>query len=202
MSDGQSLLVNAYFEVNQALTADESDMAYSLCIDPKKGAVNVNNPATIGDGGEGNGNIIANGTPITFAKYDTFANMFNQYRVNSATIKLRTDAACGLENAVICSTDKGNHEPVGTMRQALTGAHKSYSLSDSRRELSYGCKNIGQDLDFRSTNDDTTLVDGAKKYIKIFQKLPKAEGGLVGHICRHQVQVTLSLTMKDTKTLN
>lgn len=198
ISSGTSLLVNAYFEAHKALDSNsESDIAYSICIDPKVGGIIAGTGVSFKDGGDGNGATIADGSNLSFTKYNTFATLFNEYRVNSATIKVRTDASCGLENAVICSQDKGDSTVVGNMAKAMTGAHKSYSMTTSRRELTYGCKNVGQDLDFRSTNDNTTLVEGAKKYLKVFQKIPAGTGN-----CEHQIQVMLSLTLKDSKNLN
>jgi hypothetical protein len=88
------------------------------------------------------------------------------------------------------------------MAKAMSGAHKSFSMTTSKREISYGCKNSGQDLDYRSTNDSSTLVSGEKKYLKVFQKLPKGEGDFANKTCEHQVQVMLSLTLKDSKNLN
>lgn len=198
LSSGTSLLVNAYFEAHKALdSASESDIAYSICIDPKVGAIIAGTGVTFKDGGDGNGAVIAGGSNLSFNKYNTFATLFNEYRVNSATIKVRTDATCGLENAVICSQDKGDSTVVGNMAKAMTGAHKSYSMTVSKRELTYGCKNTGQDLDFQSTGTNNTLVEGAKKYLKVFQKIPAGTGN-----CEHQIQVMLSLTLKDSKNLN
>lgn len=206
-ADGQSILVSTYLEVRKNLAADESSMSYSICLDPKVGAIIAGNGEQFADGTGGAGAVVASGSNLSFNKYNTFASIFNEYKVNSATIKIRTDATCGLENAVICSNDKGNSGAPANMASALQGAHKSFSMTASKRELTYGCKNVGQELDFRSTNGDTTLVDGAKKYIKVFQKLPAmglagtaaAPNPLHGHVCEHQVQIMLSLTLKDSK---
>lgn len=198
MSDGQSIIVNAYFEAHKALDAvNEGAMAYSICIDPKEPKIIGATGVTFTDGGAGSGSAIASGSNLSFSKYTTFASLFNEYKVNSANIKIRTDATCGLENAVICTQDKGNSGTLASMAQSMNGAHKSFSMTTSRRELTYGCKNTGQDLDYRNTATAQVLTDGEKKYLKVFQKLPSGSGN-----CEHQIQVMLSLTLKDSKNLN
>ena len=86
------------------------------------------------------------------------------------------------------------------MASALTGAHKSFSMTTSRREAKYTIKNSGQDLDWFSTADNQNMDASAKRYIKVFQKLPTSAG--VAATCEHQVQVLLSLSLKDSKNLN
>ena len=70
MTAGTNLLVNAYFEAHKALDANnESVMAYSICIDPKVGAIK-GNAVTFKDGGDGNGANIADGTNLSYGKYN------------------------------------------------------------------------------------------------------------------------------------
>jgi len=203
--DGQNILVNAYFEAKQALVAGESVMSYAICIDPKSPLVTKLGTLTLHDGGDANAQLGgASNNEMVLPKWTTFSGLFNQYRINGATIKVRVDGECGLENAVITCNDKGNESAITNMRQALTGAHKSHSMTVSRRELSYGVKSSGQDLDFYSTNDNVGIVSREKRYIKVFQKLPPntAAAGEPAKVCEHQVQVLLSLTLKDSKNLN
>lgn len=195
--DGQSILVSAYFEASKTLSAAESVMAYSLCIDPKQ-------PLVI----KGAGVNLSNGAQppqapandlITLSKWTTFKGLFNQYRINSASVTVRVDGKAGLEHPVICCTDKGDDTTISSMAQAMGGAHKSYSMTTSRRELKYGCKSTGQELDFYSTNDNQDMSASEKKYLKIFQKLPAEVAA--GDTCEHQIQVLLSLTLKDSKNI-
>lgn len=194
MVDGQSILVNAYCEVHKNLDpATEGAMSYSINIDPK-------NAKLIGGAGvtatKGDANGTALGENLVYNKFNTFSSLFNQYRVNSATIRVRVDTECGLENAVITCNDKGDGTVIESMSQAVTGAHKPHSMTQSRRELSYTIKTTGQERDFLSTNDNQNQSESEKKYIKVFQKLPKGENTKV---CEHQVSMLLSLTLKDTK---
>lgn len=195
--DGQNILVNAYFEAKKNLAAGESFISYSICIDPKEPLITKGAGVTVWDGADAPAQLA--GDSLSLQKYTTFKDLFNQYRINSATVKVRVDGSCGLENAVITSNDKGVETAIGSMKSALSGAHKSHSMTVSRRELSYGMKCSGQDLDFLSTNTDLVTIPAEKKYIKVFQKLP---AGSDQTVCEHQVQVLLNLTLKDSKNLN
>lgn len=195
--DGQNILVNAYFEAKKNLAAGESFISYSICLDPKEPVITKGAGVSVWDGADAPAVLV--GDRLTLQKYTTFKELFNQYRINSATIKVRVDGACGLENAVITSNDKGLDTAISSMKSALSGAHKSHSMTVSRRELSYGIKCSGQDLDFMTTNEAQATIPAEKKYIKVFQKLP---AGDVNTVCEHQVQVLLNLTLKDSKNLN
>ena len=197
--DGQNLIVNAYFEARKELsTVNEGFISYSLNIDPKQGLITKGAGVNCFDGGADGGTQIND--KLQYLMYNKMSDIFNQYRINGANIRVRVDGNCGLEHPVICSTDKGVPAPVSTMGSAVTGAHKTFSMSSSRRELKYGCKNTGQDRDFLSTANNQNQNDSEIKYLKVFQKLPK--GAQAGEICEHQIQVSLSLTLKDTKNLN
>jgi hypothetical protein len=196
MTDGQSIICNAYCEIHKALDANnDSSISYSLNIDPKNAllVLNTGSDAKVGDEA---GTALPQNT-LTYSKFNTFKGIYNQYRINSATIKVRVDATCGLENAVITSNDKGSNVVVSSMASALCGAHKSHSMTTSRRELTYTIKNVGQDLDFLSTDDGQAQTEASKRYIKVFQKLPAG-----AHTCEHQVSVLLNVTLKDSKNLN
>lgn len=195
--DGQNILVNAYFEAKKNLAAGESFISYSICIDPKEPLITKGAGVTVWDGADAPAQLA--GDSLNLQKYTTFKDLFNQYRINSATVKVRVDGSCGLENAVITSNDKGVETAIGSMKSALSGAHKSHSMTVSRRELSYGMKCSGQDLDFMTTNSAQATIPAEKKYIKVFQKLP---AGSDQTVCEHQVQVLLNLTLKDSKNLN
>lgn len=202
--DGQNLIVNAYFEARKELTATEGHMSYSINIDPKQGLVTKGASVLAYDGGADGGQPLQN-DKLSYLMYNKMSDIFNQYRINGANIRVRVDGKCGLEHPVICSTDKGDGAPVTTMGSAVTGAHKAFSMSASKREIKYGCKNTGQDKDYLSTAANQNQDASAIKYLKVFQKLPKAEAaeaGAAAQVCEHQIQVTLSLTLKDTKNLN
>jgi hypothetical protein len=172
-------------------------MSYTINIDPKNPLITKGDGVTVFDGGANGGAELAN-DKLAYPKYNTFGSIFNQYRVNVAMVKIRVDSSHGLENSIIVSNDKGNASAVETMAVALTGAHRSYSLSDARRELRYQIKNTGQDKDYLSTAGNQNQDDGEKRYIKVFQKIPaNAQGGK----CEHQIQVMLSLTLKDSKNI-
>lgn len=193
--DGQSLLVNAYAEIQKARdAANEEYLAYVINIDPKNAVISLANGATAHNGvGD---QALPNNT-LSYSKYNTFAGLFNQYRVNSATIKVRVDTNSGLEHQVIICNDKGNASAVENMASAVSGAHKSFSMTTSRRECTYTIKTSGQERDFLSTDAGSTQIDGEKKYIKVFQKIPAGAG-----VAEHQVSMLLSLTLKDSKNLN
>lgn len=197
--DGQNLLVNAYFEARKTLdAANESVMSYVINIDPKTANLVGGAGVTFYDGGAGNGTQLTGATQkLTYPMYTKMSDIFNQYRVNSAAVKVRVDGTCGLENALITSNDKGIEDAVSTMASAVTGAHKTHSMSASKREAKYAIKTSGQERDYLNTNPGTAQIDAEKKYIKIFQKLPVGTA-----TCEHQIQVTLSLSLKDTKNLN
>ena len=201
--DGTNLLVNTYFRAKIPITDDEQTMSYSIFVDPKNGKVELPAGSTIALD-DGANNALAAGV-TNYLKYSKFADLYNQYKVNSAVVRVRVDKKCGTDNAVICANDKGINTPLANMAQAVAGAHKSFSMSDSRRELKYGTKFIGQEKDYRGTDNASAIVDNEKKYIKVFQTVPNVTelgyaAGTQGHHCEHQVQVILSLSMKDSSS--
>lgn len=196
--DGQSILVSAYFEAQKVLSAAESVMAYSIAIDPKHFVIKKSDAVALKDGASPATDLVNDKVPLT--KWNTFKDLFNQYRINSANITVRVDGAAGLEHPVICTTDKGDDATIASMAQAMTGAHKSYSMTSSRRELKYGCKSSGQELDFFSTKANQDMAPGETKYLKVFQKVP-ADPANAGVVCEHQIQVLMSLTLKDSKNV-
>lgn len=184
-------------EVHKTLKNIDSAMSYSINIDPKYALVSFFDGATATLGDSGATQLPATG--LSYAKFNTFSALFNQYRVNSITIKIRVDLACGLENAVIVSNDKGTLTPVSSMASAISGAHKSYSMTSSRRELTYTIKNTGQDKDYLGTGAEQQ-IPSERRYIKVFQKLPKDAAETAK--CEHQVSVLVNCTLKDSKNLN
>jgi len=196
-ADGQSILVSAYFEAQKTLSLGESVMNYSICIDPKAPVIIKGEGVSLMDGAQPPA-LVGNDT-LTLSKWTTFSSLFNQYKINSASMTVRVDGHCGLENAVITCVDKGDSTVVTSMAQAMSGAHKSHSMTASKRELKYGCRNTGQELDFYSTNGNQNMTDSEKKYLKVFQKLPAQTNA--GDICEHQIQLMLSLSLKDSKNI-
>ena len=200
-SDGQSLLVSAFCEVH-ALTSPtaESEMSYSICLDPKALKVESGQgTTTFADGGAGNGTEIASGSSVSIPKWNTFSQLFNQYRVNSATCTVRGSLS-SIEFPINISNDIGDSTPSQSQLQATSGAHKTFYITESRREAKYQVKNSGNQLDFLSTSASQAQVDADKRYIKVHQHLPKTENGAV--VISHGIQVYLSLTLKDSKNLN
>jgi hypothetical protein len=201
-SDGVNLIVNGYFEARASLSAtNETILAYTLNIDPKTASVNPALGNTLFDGSNGTdgaGVQLVNDT-VVYPKFNNFANLYNEYRINAAKITVRCDQGPGLENAVIFCNDKGDDLPMTCMAQALSGAHQSMSATSNKRELTYKIKNIGQDLDYISTSPGVDQVPQAKRYIKVFQKLPTQAQAGGATKTEHQVQVMLSLTLKDSR---
>jgi hypothetical protein len=174
-------------------------MSYSICTDPRFPAIEGATGITFRDGSEadnGQGAIIDSAHPLAFPKFTSFAALFREYRVNQAQVKVRVDSGCGLENPVITCQDKGANNVIDTMKKALTGAHQSHSMSANKRELKYGLKNSGQDRDYHPASGNSSIDAEAKKYIKVFQQIPKGDAT---HVCKHQVQVMLSLTLRDSR---
>lgn len=194
--DGQQLLVSGYFEAKKTLTAADSAISYSINVDPKELVLASGTDLAVGfTKGDGTTNPV-DAAGVELARWNTFKPLFNQYRVNSMQIKVRVDDKTGLSHPLMFSMDKGNSAAPVTMADVMKSAHKSHSMTQSRREASYGCKNVGQDLDFFNTETGTKAND-EKKYLKVFQKLDPASAGITQ--AEHQVQVILSLTLKDSK---
>ena len=196
MMNSQSIICNAYCEIHKALDANnDSAISYMINIDPKTAnlVLNAGSSATVGD-------AVGTALPqnkVSFAKFNTSKDIYHQYCINSATIKVWVDATCGLQNSVITSNDRGSNVVVSSMASALSGAHRPHSMTTSKHELTYTIKNVGQDADFLSTDDDQTQTEASKRYIKVLQKLPAG-----AHTCEHQVSVLLHLTLKDTKNVS
>lgn len=198
--DGQNLICNAYFEAKKSLDPNnEQVMSYTICTDPRFPSLAGATGVTFRDGTEadnGQGALINAASPLAFPKFTSFAALFREYKVNQAQVKVRVDSMCGLENPVITCQDKGESAIVDTMKKALTGAHISHSMSATKRELKYGMKNSGQDRDYHPASGNSSIDAEAKKYIKVFQQMPK---GAATDECKHQVQVMLSLTLRDSR---
>ena len=198
--DGQNLIINGYFEVTKALTNTSGLMAYTIQIDPKncKIAKGAGATETFLKGTDDTEQLV--NSNLDFQKFTNFSANYNQYRVNSCQVVVRVDPKCGLDHALVMSNDKGNDAVVTNMASSISGAHKSFSMTASRREATYKTKNYGQDKDFLSCNPSEATKPEEIRYIKVFQKLPKYE--TAGDMCEHQVQVMMSITLKDSKNLN
>lgn len=175
-------------------------MSYSICLDPKALKVTSGQAlTTFADGGADDGSVITSGSNVSIPKWNTFSQLFNQYRINSASCTIRGSLS-SIEFPINISNDIGDVTPPSSQLQATSGAHKTYYITESRREAKYQMKNTGNQLDFLSTAASQAQVDADKRYIKVHQHLPKTVNGPV--VISHGVQVFLSLTLKDSKNLN
>jgi len=75
----------------------------------------------------------------------------------------------------------------------MAGAHKCYTMTESRRTAKYGWKpSTSQEREYYNTNDELSASNS--NFIKVFQEIePKSEG-----ICKHRVNVVMSITLKDS----
>ncbi len=200
LDDGQNLLVSAFCEVHaQTATATETEMSYSICLDPKALTLTAGQATTtFADGGADDGALIGSGDDLNIPKWNTFSQLFNQYRINSVSCSVRGSIS-SIEFPINMSNDIGDGTPCGSQLQATSGAHKTFYITEANREAKYQVKNTGNQLDYLSTASGQAQVSADKRYIKIHQHLPKTPAP---QIVAHGVQLYISLTMKDSKSLN
>lgn len=214
VTDGQSLLVSSYFEVEAkqaSANATGGLMAYSIRVDPVKATVKIasgaNVTGTIAEGAQSftvkdgaNGNIIepnAAEGDLPFTRLAAFQNLYRQYKVNSFSIKVTADRECGIQNPMIMLTDRADDEPCVSVKKAMDQGHISKVLTESNRTMSYGWRpKTTMDREYHNINDLWNAKDCY--YLKILQQTePKNDG-----ICTHRVEVVASVTLKDSKSGN
>ena len=197
--DGQNIIINGYFEVTKALLAETGLMAYTIQIDPKTCKISKGDGATETFLKGIDSTTQLDNSNVNFQKFTNFSANYNQYRINSCQVIVRVDGKCGLDHALVMSSDKGNNAVITNMASSISGAHKSYSMTSSRREATYKTKNYGQDKEYLSCNTTEVTRPEDIRYIKVFQKLPKYEN--INDTCEHQVQIMMSVTLNDSKNL-
>jgi len=201
--DGTNLLCTAYFEIqNKQMAATAGKLSYSLKIAPE-GLVLTNHSAAVALGGDGisankgdNSILIAAAATsgeIPLTRFGDFANIYRQYRINSCSVSVIVDRDCGLDNPICFSSAKNSSAPHTDMGTIVGGAHKQYTMTESRRAAQYGwTARQSEDKEFRMSS--ATLADADAQFIKVFQEVePKTDG-----LCKHRVSVSLNLTLKDS----
>ena len=201
--DGTNLLCTAYFEIqNKQTNAQAGKLSYSLKLAPE-GLVLTNHNAAVALGADGisankgdNSILIANGATsgeIPLTRFADFSSIYRHYRINSASVSVIVDRDCGLENPICFSSSKNSSAPHTDMGTIVGGAHKQYTMTESRRTAKYGfTSKTTEDKEYRMSN--ATLADDDANFIKVFQEVDAKAGGL----CKHRVSVSLNLTLKDS----
>jgi hypothetical protein len=209
--DGMNLLIASYFQAQYLQSGDGDEgkkLSYTIKCDPKKCTI-LNHEAVKADhstpgsylsNGAGASLIADNATSgdLSFTKWGAFSANFNQYKINSINVQVDVDRECGLDNPVSFVTDKANSNALENMAQVSLQAHKSYTMTETRRSAKYGWKpRDAQDKEWRNMNQD--LADNNAHFLKIHQDIEKKANG----ICKHRIQVIMSVSLKDSKqTLN
>ena len=203
-SDGQTMLITSYFEIEnkQGAVGADTKLSYSIKCDPRNCKLQIGEnavlPSQVGisaKNGSGSELIQANqqSGDLTFLRFSQFAPLYRQYKLNSVKVESMVDRECGLENPVNFSTDKDNSAPADNIGVLVGAAHKQLVMTESRRLAKYGWKpKDSQDRDYRNMNQ--TLDDDDAHFIKCFQEIEAKDNGS----CKHRVTVTMSVTLKDT----
>lgn len=204
-------ICSSYFEVwgQQSPTGQAGTMAYSLKVDPincklvlgsSQNMTDPQNPVnhlsvTAHDGADAA--ITSDTTNIAFSRLNVLKDLYRQMRVNSISIRVTADRGCGLDNPMIALTDKGDKACVVQVGAAMGQAHRSKVLTESDRTLSYGWKpRVSADYDWHMISDELGQSDST--YLKVLQELEKkVEAG--GATCKHRVEITISVSLKDSK---
>lgn len=201
--DGTNLLCTAYFEIqNQQTAAVPGKLSYSLKLAPE-GLVLTNNSACVGLGADGvsankgdNSILIANASTtgeVPLTRFSDFASIYRQYRINSASVSVIVDRDGGLENPICFSCSKASPTPHADMGTIVGGAHKQYTMTESRRTAKYGfTARATEDKEFRMSS--ATLAEADAQFIKIFQECDAKANSVM----KHRVSVSLNLTLKDS----
>lgn len=202
--DGTNLLCTSYFEIAYRQTdASAGKLSYSIKIDPKglklkmsDNAVNTSLlPGLFANKGD-NQAIIANGQDngdIPVLRFADFAGVYNQYRINGCKISVMVDRECGLENPVAFTSSKKEDTPHADMGTIVGGAHKQYTMTESRRNANYGwTARAVEDKHFHMVSDTLDAVDA--HFIKVYQEIDAKANAY----CKHRCTVSLNLTMKDS----
>ena len=203
--DGTNLLCTSYFEIQKKQPAggEAGILSYTLKIAPQgltllQNGVQVANKDTVGifSNKADNGILVAAGgtsADVPVSRFNDFAGVYNQYKINGAKVSVIVDRECGLENPICFTASKNSSTPHNDMSTIVAGAHKSYTMTESRRTAKYGwTARESADKEYRMTN--AQLSDGDAHFIKIFQETEAKADGL----CKHRISVALMLTLKDS----
>lgn len=216
-TDSNRFLINAIFYAKKATHAvNNTAMNYSIALNPKGPTLIGGTGVTFHKGDLTQSQLQGPTIVLSLPKFSSghtlaaggtinsgLIGQYNQYRVNGCQIKVRTGDSCGLVNKMYMANDTGTSGIIDDPETAVSGAHKEFSLTESRREAKYKLKFTGQDKDYRTTDSAQVLDASLIKYAKVFQMLPAMP--LIddaNQICVHQVEVMFDITCKDTKNLN
>ena len=213
--DGTNLLCTSYFEIGklQPLGGSAGKLSYSIKIAPQglvittsEGAVATSETVGLFINKGDNASIVLPGATsgtIPLTRFAEFASnglggvdargIYNQYRINSCKLSVIVDRDCGLENPICFSASKNSSAPHSDMGTIVGGAHKQYTMTETRRTANYGwVAKESADKDFRMSS--ATLADADAWSMKVFQEVDKKDHGL----CKHRVSISLNLTLKDS----
>ena len=147
---------------------------------------------------DGVNTVIADGAHVQFSRLDLFKNLYRQYKINSITAKITTSRGLGLDNPLICLTYRGDATPVTTVGTCMNQAHKSKCLTESDRSMQYGWKpSTAQEWEYHMVSDASS-ASGNNHWIKILQECEAVNGGAL----KHKIELTASVTFKDSKSEN
>ena len=205
-SDGHTLLVSSYFEVDAAQPdtgALYGCLAYIIKCDPLACLLTTGQGTPAGaemtiSKRDGVNNPINDGAHIQFGRLDSFKHIYRQYRINSITAKITTSRVLGLDNPLICLTDRGDASPVVTVGTCMNQAHKSKCLTESDRSMQYGWRpSTIQEKEYHMVSDASS-TSGNNHWIKVLQECEAVNGGAL----KHKIELTASVTFKDSKSEN
>lgn len=199
--DGQTVLVSAYFETGITTPGTNGGIiAWSLKLDPTAMALSltpVGNSVTVAAQNADNVAMTASAgnTSIQFPRLTALQAMYRQFRINSAKIKVTVDRNAGLDNPVICLTDNGDGTPVTTVGHAMSQAHKAKTLTEAYRTADYGWSaTSAQDKEFHMISDG--ISESNAVWLKVLQEYE------AGATCKQRIEVSISVTLKDSTHLN
>ena len=201
--DGMRMVCSTYIEV-QASQPDNAAqvkggiLGYSIKCDPT--ALNVELGAQVPPGGlmevlRMNPALgVAATDPVRMDRFEKFKSLYRQMRVDSVSLKITTDRHCGLDNPVLMLQDSNVSAPCVDINQAYAQAHKSATMTEANRTTYYSYRpTTPQQREFHMIGDG---VASEAQYLKILQELEPA----VGAICKHRIEATFHITLKDSKT--
>ena len=201
-SDGQKLMVSTYFEIEAtqpSADANGGTLGYSIQLDPTNcllTSVSTGNGMTVSKR-DGTNAVIADGSSLTFGRLAEFQKLYRQFRVDSCSIKITTDRICGLDNPLICLTDRGDATPCSTVGTAMTQAHKSTILTESSRTMNYGWKpSTPEEREYCMITQGIGVHN--QNYIKVLQEVETKSDAVL----KHKVELMFTVTLKDSKSLN
>ena len=144
-----------------------------------------------------NANINIAGGELSFSRLANFLTLYRQNRINSVKIHVTVDRECGLDNPLLMLQDRGDSNPIVSVGQAMSQAHKAKVLTEADRTMSYGwTAKTSDEKEFHTINDQVN--DVRAQYLKVIQEQePKTAGK-----CKHRIEVICSVTLRDSKAGN